>query len=427
VFRKERPAQTAPEGGRGAGNAGHLRRLNLERVLSVAIDRVSPFTRTELIEATGLSAPTVSSLVSPLIKSGLFRDLGRGPSRGGRWPSFMEFNARFGFVAGLDMGPTRTRLALADLRGQRLADRIVPTPSGVAPAAALGQIVADLRELMREAKIPADALLAVGAGAPGVVDREQGTVTFAPNLEGWSLVPMAGILKAELEAPVVVENDVNLAVLAEHWRGAARGHDTCVFLFVGTGIGAGILIDGRLHGGRHSMAGEIAVMCMGPQYVDVDFGKRGCLESLAGLQALAGRWPRGAHGDPATWMAELYRAASAGDREARTAIEETATLIGIAAANVGAVLDPSLIVLGGSLIANGEPFVEEVRRVVSRLARAPMQIAVSALGKEAPLWGSLLLAVTEARDRLRRGFRESKGAASAKPGKSGRWSRVASA
>jgi predicted NBD/HSP70 family sugar kinase len=427
VLRKERLSHPPPESGGGAGNAGHLRRLNLQRVLSVAIDRASPFTRTEIIEATGLSAPTVSSLVSPLIKSGLFRDLGRGPSRGGRRPSFMEFNARYGFVAGLDMGPTRTRLAVADLRGQRLADRIMPTPSGVAPAVALGRIAAALRELMGEAAIPADKLLAVGAGAPGVVDRTQGTVTFAPNLRGWSLVPMAEMLEAELEAPVVVENDVNLAILAEHWRGAARGHDTCVFIFVGTGIGAGILIDGRLHGGRHSMAGEIAVMCMGPQYVGVDFGPRGCLESLAGLQALAGRWPRGAHGDPADWLAELYRAANDGDRRAKAALEETATLIGIAAANVGAVLDPSLVVLGGSLIAQGEPFVEEVRRVVGGLARAPMQIAVSALGKEAPLWGSLLLAVNEARDRVRRGFRESKASTSAKSKKSGRWSRAASA
>jgi predicted NBD/HSP70 family sugar kinase len=166
---------------------------------------------------------------------------------------------------------------------------------------------------------------------------------------------------------------------------------------------------------------------MGPQYVGVDFGKRGCLESLAGLQALAARWPRGAHGDPASWMAELFRADKAGDRRARAAIEETATLLGIAAANVGAVLDPSLIVLGGSLIAQGEPLVAEVRKVVERLARAPMQLAVSTLGKEAPLWGSLLVAITEARDRLRRGLRESRGTAQVKTRKDGRWTRLAPA
>src|SRR5438094_969808 len=174
----------------GAGDAGHLRRLNLQRMLAVVMSQPTPFTRAELIEATGLSAPTVGSLVAHLVRSGVVRELGTA---------------------------------------------------------------------------------------------------------------------------VVVENDVNLAVLGEHWRGAARGHDTCAFIFVGTGIGAGILIDGALHRGHHFMAGEIAMMCMGPQYLDGNFGSRGCLETLAGLKALSGRWPGADGRDPAEWLAELFEAAQAGD------------------------------------------------------------------------------------------------------------------
>jgi len=102
------------------GDSGHLRRLNLDRVLVVAMNRPDSFTRAELIEATGLSAPTVGSLVSHLIRSGVVRELGAGPSRGGRRPAFMEFNARHGFVAGIDLGPTRTRLSVADLRGETI-------------------------------------------------------------------------------------------------------------------------------------------------------------------------------------------------------------------------------------------------------------------------------------------------------------------
>ena len=123
-----------------ARNAGHLRGLNLETVLSVAMQREGSFTRAELIEATGLSAPTVGTLVSHLMQSGIVKDLGTGPSRGGRRPSFMEFNARHGFVAGIDLGPTRTRLAVADLRGERLADRIIPTPVRLGPAALLSRV-----------------------------------------------------------------------------------------------------------------------------------------------------------------------------------------------------------------------------------------------------------------------------------------------
>src|SRR5437867_4979134 len=147
----------------GAGDAGHLRRLNLQRMLAVVMSQPTPFTRAELIEATGLSAPTVGSLVAHLVRSGVVRDLGAGPSRGGRRPSLMEFNARHGYVAGIDLGPTRTRLAVADLRGDPIAHRIVSTPSEEEPAQLLGKIAAALRSLMDEAHVPVEGLLLVVA------------------------------------------------------------------------------------------------------------------------------------------------------------------------------------------------------------------------------------------------------------------------
>lgn len=390
------------------GNAAHLRRLNLERILAVAMERTSPFTRAELIEATGLSAPTIGTLATHLIQSGLVTDLGTGPSSGGRRPSFMEFNARHGFVAGIDLGPTKTRLAVADLRGERLAHRVMSTPPGLGPSALLARLAGAVRALLREAHVPPGRLLAVGAGAPGAVDRDQGVVALAPNLKGWSQVPMRDILTRALGAPVVVENDVNLAILGERWRGAARGHDTCAFIYVGTGIGAGIVVNGELHRGHHYLAGEIALMCMGAQYVDADFGTRGCLETLAGLKALADRWPRSSRGDVDLWVAGLLEAAQGGDRRARKAVEEMAKLIGIAAANLSVVIDPSLIILGGPLATQGQPFFDEVRRIVRHIVPMPSEIVVSALGKEAPLWGCLLLATIEAREQLRHRLREAR-------------------
>jgi glucokinase len=391
-----------------ARNAGHLRGLNLETVLAVAMQHDGPFTRAELIRATGLSAPTVGTLVSQLMQIGVVSDLGAGPSRGGRRPSSMEFNARHGYVAGIDLGPTRTRLALADLRGERLADRIMPTPQRLGPQALLARVAGALRALMEETGVPPSRLVAVGAGAPGAVDRGRGLVTSAPNLQGWTQVPMRDLLESALHAPVVVENDVNLAVLGEHWRGAARGHDTCAFVFVGTGIGAGILIGGELHRGHHYLAGEIGVMCMGPQYVDVDYGERGCFETLAGLHGLAERWPQASRQDPAGWVAGLFEAAVSGDRRAAKIVDETARLIAIAVANVAAVVDPTLIVLGGALFAQAESLVHEVRKVVERIYPSPIEIVPSALGKDAPLSGSLLMAANDARERLRHDLREAR-------------------
>jgi glucokinase len=394
-----------------ARSAAHLRRLNMERILAVAMDRATPFTRAELIQATRLSAPTVGNLVSHLIKSGVVRDLGTGPSRGGRRPSFMEFNARHGFVAAIDLGPTKTRLAVADLRGEQLAHRVLPTPAGLGPTALLARLATSVKSLMREADIPGDRLLAVGAGAPGAVDTIQGIVELAPNLKGWSRVPMAATLSRALRTSVVVENDVNLAVLGERWRGAARGHDDCAFIHMGTGIGAGIIVKGELYHGHHFQAGEIAFMCMGAQYVDVDFGARGCLETLAGLKAIAARWPGSNKGTGESWVIDLHEAALAGDKQARKAVEDTARLIGIAAANLRLVLDPSLIVLGGALVTLGDAFLQEVRQTVAHIVPAPTEIVASALDKEAPLWGSLLVATIAARQRLRQRLREARASA----------------
>jgi glucokinase len=384
-----------------------VRRLNLERVLAAAINHDGEFTRSELIHATGLSAPTVGSLASALIRVGLLNELGAGPSRGGRRPARMQFNALYGFVAGIDIGPTRTRIGLADLRGQLIAQRVVATPGGVDPAAMLAALSDEVRTLMEESALSPERLLATSAGVPGAVDRRRGMViALAPNLKGWSEVPVETILRGTLGAPVVVENDVNLAVLGEHWKGAARGHDTCVFLQFGTGIGAGIMVNGHLYHGHHFLAGEIGLMCMGPQYVESDFGSHGCLETLTGLGALKARWHSDAADSP-DWIADLFRAAANGDAEARKTVEDAGTILGIAAANVCSVLDPSLVVLGGSLVTQGSVLVDRVRDTVRKVIPTPPSVVASDLGKEAPLWGSLLIATHEARARLRQqlGFR----------------------
>lgn len=388
----------------GARNAAHLRRLNLERVLSAAIAREGPFTRAELIEATGLSAPTVGSLATSLIRAGLLTDLGSGPSRGGRRPGHMEFNRRHGFVAAIDLGPTRTRLAVADLRGELLLRRVVCTPEDKEPRALLNALAHQTHELLRAADVPSSRLLAVGAGAPGAIDPASGTiVALAANLPGWDHVPVAAILRSALDAPVVVENDVNLAVLGEHWKGAARQHDNCVFLSFGTGIGAGIMVNGHLHHGHHALAGEIGLMCMGPQFVNMDFGARGCLESLAGLGALRARWRR--PDDAADWLPDLFQAAAEGDPDAHTIVDEVSTLVGIAAANVACVVDPSLVVLGGALGMQGELLLQRVRQIVGRIMPVAPAVVASDLDKDAPLWGCLLIALGEARERVRRQLR----------------------
>src|SRR5260221_12117195 len=178
----------------GARHASHLRALNLDRVLSVVMARTGTFTRAELSDATGLSAPTVGGLAQYLIGAGLIADLGAGPSRGGRRPSRMEFKARYGFVAGIDLGTTRTRLAIANLGAETVAHRIVSTPTVLSPEGLLTSMATSLKELARDAGVPFDRVIAVPARVPGPGNSGTAMVPLRPNLPGSPNLPMRMIL-----------------------------------------------------------------------------------------------------------------------------------------------------------------------------------------------------------------------------------------
>ncbi len=388
-----------------ARTAQHLRHLNLERLLVAAMGRREPFTRAELTTDTSLSAPTVGNLMLPLIRSGLIRELGTGPSQGGRRPSFLEFNARYGLVAGIAVSPMKTRIALADMRGERLAARELPSLGGMPPATFIPKMATWVKTLIAESSFPADKLLSVAVSVAGTVDDINGIVLAAPNLDGWAQAALGPMLTDALGGvSVAVETDTNLAILGERWRGAAVGHDSCALIYVGTGIGAGIVFGGELIRGHHFLAGKIGLMAMGPQYLHQDFGAAGCLETLASLKAIRSRWSAGAPDAGEKAPDDLFAAAQQGNARAQKLIEETAELIAMAASHICLVVDPSLIVVAGALVEH-EQFLAHLRQIASRIVPSPPEIVPAKLGKEGPLWGSLLLARNASRDVLRQHLR----------------------
>jgi predicted NBD/HSP70 family sugar kinase len=383
----------------------------MDRILAATMGRPDPLTRAELTRATGLSAPTVGTLAAELVRLGLLREMGRGPSTGGRRPRALQFNADFGVVAGIVLESRTTRLALADLTGRMLAAAQAETPEDDGPERLLTWMSGLIRGLLSKARVPPGRrLLAVTAGLPGAVDHERGTVVgLMPGFRSWENLTVGAYLERLVGAPVVVENDVNLAILGEHWRGAAQGHDTSAFVSLGVGIGAGILIGGELHRGHHSLAGEIAVMCMASEHLARDFGSRGCLETLVGLDVIVRRWQPDAREDFPQQASRLLEASHAGDPVALGVIDDAATLIGLAASHLSLVIDPSLLVLSGPLVGSGGEMLERVRAVVSRIIPRPPKVVCSILGEQAMLSGSLLVATQEARGRLRRRLRDSQG------------------
>lgn len=342
----------------------NTRRLNRQRLLE-AIRRLGPISRADLAKRTHLSPPTVSALIEELVgEAGLLREIGVGASSGGRPPIMLEFNADYGCLAGVDLGSRTVRFALADLQGRVLARDEQRTRTESADAT-IDQVLLGIDGLFRKAGRDASKLFAVGISAPGTTDVTTGRVIGARNLPGWTNVPLRDLVQARFNVPVQVDNDANMAALGERWQGVARAVNDFVFVALGEGVGAGIVIGGRVHRGRHWYAGEISRMTLDYREWQVDFGERGYLESRIGAAAT----------------------------------DELAVFLGTAIANIVAVLDPALVVLGGGLGQPGQ-LVEPIQRVVTRILPNVPAIEVSALGDEAPLLGAVSSAMEAAEARL---------------------------
>jgi len=294
-------------------------------------------------------------------------------------------------VAAIDLGGSHFSSVLADERGRFVARAASSIRGDEGPEPILGMIADGVEELLKERHSSPEDLRAVGLAVPGLVDPETGTVGAAANLAGWIAVPVAEMLRRRLPVPVRVDNDVNLAALGETWRGAGRGCRHLLFVAPGTGIGGGVIIDGRLYRGAHHFAGEIGYSCPSPEQLEADYGLLGRLEALASGPGLLRR-ARQRLGDrlPADATArDVFEIARAGDAEAIALCEETATLIGIAVGNVVTVLDPEIIVFGGGLSREREALLSRVREVVYRIVPVRPEIVVSALGDDAQLYGAV--------------------------------------
>jgi glucokinase len=301
-------------------------------------------------------------------------------------------------VAGVDIGGSHFSLALADGSGRFLARASSLIQGDEGPETILSMVAQAIEERLGEQHASREDLKAIGLAVPGVVDPETGVVGVASNLTGWIDVPVAEMLRRRFPVPVLVENDVNLAALGEMWQGAGRGRRHLLFVAPGTGIGAGVIIDGRLHRGAHHFAGEMGYGCPGAEYLAEDYGLLGCLEALASGPGLLKR-ARERLGTrlPADATArDVFEMARAGDADAAALCEEAATLIGIAVGNAVTVLDPEIVVFGGGLSREGEALLGRVREVVYRMVPVRPEIVVSALGDDAQLYGAVRVALEAA-------------------------------
>ncbi len=310
-----------------------------------------------------------------------------------------------GSVIGIDLGGSHVHYALADFSGEILAEATEKVRPEYGPRKLTAQLIDGIRRLKSKQKRRAVRVIAVGV--PSSVDQEHGLVIYANNLPGWTNIPLGRVLTNEFRMPILLDKDTNMAAIGEHWKGAARGVDNFVFVALGTGIGCGIIIDGKLYRGFAGAAGEIYLMNLDWSRWAEDFRDTGYFEKYASGRGIAeeGRrqlpTPRAQqdHGLSAERNAFfVFEAFQHGDSRAQVVLEKTFTVLGVGLANIATVLDPGMIVLGGGVV-KGAPtlMLRTVRKVISRLCPNPPRLKLSSLGDKAQTFGAIASALEVAR------------------------------
>ena len=354
-----------------------------------------PTSRADLAKRTGLSKQTVSDVVRELEDAGWLAPLGRTAGRPGRSAVTYAINGRAAIAGAVDLGGSKVHVAIVDLLGEVIGETIEPTDPRGGPHV-LAQIGRLLDGLMGAIAPPLRHLRLVVLGTPGVFHPETGRIAAAPNIQGLGDIDMRLALAEQTGAPVVIENDVNLAARGEQWRGHGVGIGNFVFIGLGTGIGMGIIADGHLLRGARGGAGEVAYLPIGGDPFDARGFRQGTLESAVGSVAIAERYAGLANTTGPT-VRDIFARLAAGDGAAAATLEETARLIAAAIAAVVAVLDPELVVLGGGIGARPE-LLDPVRRLLPRCTPFPPRLELSALGNRATLTGAIGVAVGRMHD-----------------------------
>ncbi|WP_112320945.1 ROK family transcriptional regulator [Oceanibium sediminis] len=348
-----------------------------------AITSEGPVSRASLSKQVGLSKQTVSEIVSDLEAEGWIRETGRTAGHVGRSATTYELVPDAAFVCGVDLGGTKVRAAIIDLSCRVVAELTEPTDAE-GGAKVVAQIGTLCRRAAEDAGVDWARVMFATIGVPGVPDRNDGSVRMAPNISGIADMDFAGAVEAALGFGVQVENDVNLAAIGEQWSGCASDVDNMAFVSLGTGIGAGIIVGGQIIRGSIGAAGELGFLPFGADPFDPNSLRTGALERQAGSIGMVNRYAE--LSGKKTDVKTLFDLALSGDEDALTVLEETARLVARMIATIGAVVDPSMVVLGGSIGQRAE-LLERVEAALSACFPNAIDIRRSSLGDHAALVG----------------------------------------
>lgn len=383
---------------------------NYNKRLSLDLIRFTPggISRAELARKLGLTRSAVTAIISDLVQNDLVREAEDGPATAGRPPILLEMNPDRGYLVGVDIGATHIGFIITNFACQTLFEIEKPFDVTKPPEIALERVHQCLLSILREQNLNLSDVLGIGVGVPGPVIIERGTVSAPPLMPGWDEYPIRNQLQELWQRPVSLNNDAELGALGEWTHGAGRGERNLAYIKVGTGIGAGLLLDGEIYHGETGLAGEIGhitILQNGPR---CRCGNYGCLEALAGGAAIARRAQEAVRSGRRTLMAmyepvekisaaDVAEAAQRGDLVAQEIMKEVGTYLGIAIASLLNLFNPGMVVMGGGISQTGDLLLQPIRQVVQqRSLRSTAQaarITSAVLGRRSTSIGAVVQAL----------------------------------
>ena len=372
-----------------------LRQLSLCTVME-SIVHCAPISRASIAKQTGLSKQTVSEVARRLEADGWIRETGRTKGHVGRTAVTYEIVANAACIISVDLGGTKVRVAIADLACHILAELTEATDArgGL-------QVVEQIARMSREAATLhqidfAQVMLAV-VGVPGVVHSDSGRVLMAPNILGLADFDVEGALRTAIGDDVILENDVNLAVIGEHWIGNGSTTDDLAYIALGTGIGAGMMVAGKLVSGASSMAGELGYLPFGADpYADESL-RVGALERVVATVGMQSKYL--ALSGEVLDVPGIFDAAAAGDKYAEQVLDESARFLARAVATICCVTNPGKVIFGGSIGCRVE-LLERVRVLLAQCFPYPVPLEISALGPLAAITGGAAIGLSQLHTQL---------------------------
>ena len=360
-----------------------------------AIRRTESTTRAELVAWTGLARSTVAQRIEALLAHDLVVPVGENASTGGRPPQAFAFNAHAGVILTADLGATHGRLAVTDLRARVIAEESHDIAIADGPDAVLTWLEDAFHALLETTPRTAADVVGVGVGVPGPVEFATGTPVAPPIMPGWDGYPVARRLAEHFEAPTLVDNDVNIMALGEHWM-AYHDADHMLFVKVGTGIGCGIITDGRIHRGALGAAGDIGhIHILGHDDVLCRCGNQGCLEAVAGGAAVAAKLS--AEGISAQNTRDVVTLVREGRPRAVQLVRQAGRELGEVLASAVNFFNPGIIVIGGDMADANEPLLAGVRQLVYQravpLGTRSLRITRSTLDDRAGVVGAAVMLI----------------------------------